>query len=415
MAAEPIPQAQEAAGPLAGVRILELSSYVATPLCGMTLAQLGADVIRVEPPGGAADRTRLPLAPTGTSYYWTGLNKGKRAIAVDLGSAEGQEAVAALAGEADVVIANAPYKGAVTAEALRARHPSLVHARLSGTWGEKPAVDYLVQATSGIQALTGPREHAGPVNHVLPAWDIAAGLYLATGVLAALHHRCETGEGASITLALEDVALATAGNLGLYTQAQLEGLDRARDDNYVYGTYGRDFVLADGTRIMLVVLTRRHWRALLEVTGLSETVATLERSLGLDLDDESARFEYREMISGLLAPWFSRQTVESVEEKLSARRILWSPYRSIEEAAHDVEDNPLFQELDQPGIGRHLAPGSPLVFGGRRPAPRPAPSVGADTDDVLAGPVPSFQVAERARRRAGALHTSTTPDDGGLT
>lgn len=409
MAALPIPQAAETSGPLAGVRVLELSSYVATPLCGMTLAQLGADVIRVEPPGGAADRTRLPLAPTGTSYYWTGLNKGKRAIAVDLSSPEGQEVVATLAGETDVVIANAPYKGAVTAEALRERHPGLVHVRLSGTWGEKPAVDYLVQATSGIQALTGPREHAGPVNHVLPAWDIAAGLYLATGVLAALHRRRETGEGATVTLALEDVALATAGNLGLYTQAQCEGLDRARDDNYVYGTYGRDFVLGDGARIMLVVLTRRHWRSLLEVTGLTETVATLERSLDLDLDDESTRFEYREMISGLLAPWFSHQSVESVEEKLTARRILWSPYRSIEEAAHDVEGNPLFQELDQPGIGRHLAPGSPLVFDGRRPQPRPAPTVGEDTDEVLSGPTPTFQVTGRASS-PGGLSNSTTPE-----
>ncbi|GAB3109257.1 hypothetical protein GCM10027055_07120 [Janibacter alkaliphilus] len=109
--------------PLAGVRVLELSSYVATPLCGLTLAQLGADVVRVEPPGGAPDRTRLPLAPGGTSYYWTGLNKGKRAVEIDLGSDDGRQAVADLAGGADVVVANAPYRSFDQAAAELGEHP----------------------------------------------------------------------------------------------------------------------------------------------------------------------------------------------------------------------------------------------------------------------------------------------------
>lgn len=112
-----------AAPPLAGVRVLELSSYVATPLAGMTLAQLGADVVRVEPVGGAPDRTRLPVSREGTSYYWTSLNQGKRAICVDLATQQGRRIVADLAAEADVVVANAAYSGEVTAEALRARNP----------------------------------------------------------------------------------------------------------------------------------------------------------------------------------------------------------------------------------------------------------------------------------------------------
>lgn len=298
--------------PLQGVRVLELSSYVATPLCGLTLAQLGADVVRVEPPGGAPDRTRLPMSDTGTSYYWTGLNKGKRAIAVDLSTEEGQETVADLAAQADVVVANAPYKGAVTAEALRERNPGLVHIRLSGTWSGAPSVDYLVQAGLGFPQVTGPPGHLAPVNHPLPAWDVAAGLHLATGVLAALHGRRETGQGASITLALEDVALATVGNLGLLSQAQFESIDRPPEGNYVYGPYGRDFQLADG------------------------------------------------------------------------RRILWSLYRTFDETAESLGDNPLFAEVDQPGIGRHLAPGSPLVFDQQRHAPHRAPRVGEHTDDILA-------------------------------
>ena len=370
--------------PLEGVRVLELSSYVATPLCGLTLAQLGADVIRVEAPGGAPDRTRLPIAPDGTSYYWTGLNKGKRAIAVDLATREGQEVVANLASEVDVVIANAPYKGLVTAEALRERSPRLIHVRLSGTWTGEGAVDYVVQAKVGFQQVTGPKGGEVPVNHVLPAWDLAAGLYLATGVLAALHQREKTGQGAAITLALEDVALATAGNLGLLTQAQSEPEERSPDGNHTYGTYGRDFALADGERVMLVVLTVRHWNTLLDVTGLRPPIEALEAALQIDLDDERQRYAYREVISALLEPWFRGHDLDGLRDAFEGQRVLWSPYRTFTQAAEHLTGNPLFAELDQPGIGRHLAPGSPLVFDGNRPAPRPAPAVGQHTHEVLA-------------------------------
>lgn len=370
--------------PLQGVRVLELSSYVATPLCGLTLAQLGADVIRVEAPGGAPDRTRLPTASGGSSYYWTGLNKGKRAIAVDLSTREGQEVVADLAAEADVVIANAPYKGLVTAQALRERNPRLVHVRLSGTWTGAGAVDYVVQAKVGFQQVTGPKGGDVPVNHVLPAWDLAAGLYLATGVLAALHQRRETGRGAGITLALEDVALATAGNLGLLTQAQDAPEERGPDGNHVYGTYGRDFALADGERVMLVVLTTRHWHTLLDVTGLRAAIVGIEGALRIDLDDEQQRYAHREVISALLEPWFLRHDLAGLTRAFEGHRVLWAPYRTFTQAAADLADNPLFAELDQPGIGRHLAPGSPLVFDEQRPAPRPAPAVGQHTHEVLA-------------------------------
>lgn len=370
--------------PLHGVRVLELSSYVATPLCGLTLAQLGADVVRVEAPGGAPDRTRLPTTAEGRSFYWTGLNKGKRSIGVDLSTREGQEVVADLATEADIVIANAAYKGPVTAEALRSRNPRLVHVRLSGTWDGRASVDYIAQAKVGFQQVTGPRGHHGPVNHVLPAWDVAAGLYLATGVLAALRQRDRTGAGASITLALEDVALATAGNLGLLTQAQVDPTPRGPDGNHVYGTYGRDFALADGHRIMLVVLTARHWHTLLEVTGLQAAVAGLEEALRIDLDDEQVRYAHRDVISALLEPWFARYDLEGLTETFAGHRVLWSAYQTFEEAAEGLGDNPLFAELDQPGIGTHLAPGSPLVFDARRPSPLPAPSVGEHTHEVLA-------------------------------
>jgi 2-methylfumaryl-CoA isomerase len=375
--------------PLHGMRVIEISGYVATPLAGMTLAQLGADVIRLEPLGGGPDRTRWPLAEGGTSLYWSGLNKGKRAVEVDFGSARGRHLVA------DLVVGGGPRGGIVVSnseryrelafETLRERRPDLIHVLLTGRRDGGTAVDYTVQASTGFPMITGPEESASPVNHLLPAWDLAAGLYLATGLLAAERHRMLTGEGQQVRLALEDVAMATAGNLGYLTEAQVADASRGSCGNYVYGTFGRDFVTSDGTRLMLVVLTARHWHQLLEATGLADVVAALAEALDADLDEESERWRHRKVLAGLLEDWFGRHTHAEAKAALGRTRVLWSTYRTFSDLAADpaLRDNPLLSELDQPGVGPHLAPGSPLVMSGAQSTPRPAPAVGEHTDEVL--------------------------------
>ncbi|HEX3513318.1 MAG TPA: CoA transferase, partial [Trebonia sp.] len=182
--------------PLAGLRIIEVSSFVAAPLGGMTLAQLGAAVIRVDPLGGAPDTTRWPLAPDGASLYWAGLNKGKRSVVLDLRSPDGQQAVADLVAssgpDGGIVLTNAGYPW-LSYEALRNVRPDLIHLRVTGKHDGAPAVDYTVNAAAGFPLATGDEATAGPVNHVLPAWDVACGLYAATGLLAAERHRRRTG------------------------------------------------------------------------------------------------------------------------------------------------------------------------------------------------------------------------------
>jgi 2-methylfumaryl-CoA isomerase len=388
--AGPAVPAGTAAAPLRGMRIVELSAFVAAPLCGLTLAQLGADVIRVEPIGGQVDRTRWPLAASGTSLYWTGLNKGKRAIEVDLRSAEGRALVTDLitggGPRGGIVVTNAELPG-LAYEDLRVHRPDLVYVRLTGRWDGRTAVDYTVSAETGMPAITGPAGVDGPVNHVLPAWDVAAGLYLAVGLLAAERHRLLTGEGQQVTVALHDVALATVATLGYLADAQLGGRPRAKDGNHVYGTYGRDFPTADGHRVMLVVLTARHWRDLLDLTGLGEAFAAVERALGADFTREGDRYAHRAVIDALLEPWFAARPLAEIEAELSARRLLHAPYRTFEELAADpaalLAANPVLALLDQPGVGPHLASRSPLVMNGERGDAHPAPSVGQHTDEVL--------------------------------
>ncbi|MYW97878.1 2-methylfumaryl-CoA isomerase [Amycolatopsis rubida] len=372
---------------LAGLRVVELSAYVATPLCGLTLAQLGADVVRVEPLGGAPDRTRWPLSDTGTSLYWSGLNKGKRAVAVDLESEVDRRRVAELIVEGGpcVVVTNTSRHADLGYEALSARRPDLIHVLLDGRADGGAAVDYTVQAATGFPLLTGTG--TVPVNHVVPAWDVCAGLYLAIGLLAAERHRQVTGRGRSIRVALEDVALATAGNLGYLAEAQLTDHSRTKSGNEIYGTYGDDFETADGVRVMIVLLTERHWHKMLAATGLSAAFAGLSETLGISFATESDRYRHRDVITPLLARWFGRTPYAEVAEVLTRHRILWERYRSFAELGRDggaaLRELALFESVDQPGAGAHWAPKSPIQVDGGRLAPRPAPGVGQHNDEVL--------------------------------
>jgi len=374
-------------GPLSGLTVVEVSSFVAAPLCGMTLAQLGAQVIRIDPIGGASDVQRWPLAPSGTSIYWTGLNKGKRSATIDLRSHEGQDLVQRLIIEGDgIVVTNAAGLSWLSFDLLAARRRDVIHVQLLGRGDGSTGVDYTVNAGIGFPLVTGPAEHAGPINHVLPAWDVCCGLYAALAVVTAVRRRDQAGEGARISLALEDVALATAGNLGLLTEPQVTGTQRERLGNAVYGQYGQDFTSGDGVGFMVVTLTGRHFRDLVAVTGTDAAVSALAGALGVDFGSEGDRYRYRDVLSGLFATWFADHTAEQITAALSETTVLFERYRTFAEVAAGpkVSANPLFSRLHQPGVGDYFAPGMPAAFDGNHAAGAPAPALGQDTADVLA-------------------------------
>jgi 2-methylfumaryl-CoA isomerase len=374
--------------PLAGLRVVEVSSFVAAPLGGMTLAQLGAEVIRVDPIGGAADISRWPLAPSGASLYWAGLNKGKRSVTLDFHTDRGRrvltDLVAGSGPDGGIVLTNAGYPW-LAYEALAAHRPDLIHLRITGRYDGGAAVDYTVSAATGFPLATGPEELAGPVNHVLPAWDVACGLYAAVGLLAAERHRRRTGRGRSITLPLADVALAVTSHLGFLAQARLTGAGRPRIGNHLYGGFARDFRTKGGDSVMVVTLTARHFTDLAAVTGLAETLTGLETLLGADFSQDSDRYEHREVIASLLAPWFERHTIGQIADAFAGTTVLWDRYRTFAELAADpaLLDNPLLRLIDQPGVGPVLAAGSPLAQLGTIGEVSPAPLLGADTAAVL--------------------------------
>ncbi len=380
-------------GILKGMRVVEGSAFVAIPLAGMTLAQMGADVIRFDRLEGGLDAGRWPVTRDGRSLFWAGLNKGKRSIAIDMKSPRGREIVTEIicapGPDAGLFLTNLRVRGWMDYETLSAHRDDLVMVTLSGDRHGRPAVDYTVNPAMGFPMATGPEGTDEPVAHVLPAWDCIAGNMAVSGLLAAERHRMRTGRGQAVDLALKDVAAAMLGNLGIIGEVAVNGVDRPKSGNALYGAYGQDFICADGQRVMVIGLTERQWRGLVKITGTGPQIAALETALGRSLADEGARWQARKAITAVLEPWFAARRVADFAELFDRAGVTWSVFRSFAEALRDDPDlspeNPMFSEVEQPGIGRYPVPGTPFDFSAApREAAAPAPELGAHTEEILA-------------------------------
>jgi len=376
-------------GVLNGLAIVEGSAYVAAPLGGMTLAQLGADVIRFDDIHGGLDHTRWPLAQSGQSLFWAGLNKGKRSLRVNLRSDEGRELVSEVIAAAGAFLTNFPARGWLSYETLRARREDLIMVNLKGNRDGSSEVDYTVNPATGFPWATGPRNLTEPLNSVLPAWDIAMGELAAIGLLAADRHRTRTGEGQLVETALSDVAFAVTGHLGRVAQAQLGATDSPRrDGNYLYGAFGHDFVTRDERHVMVVALTDRQWQSLLDVTDTHEQMAKINEATGVDLDTESGRFEDRDLIAAILRPWFESRELSEIRAAFEGTGVSWGIYQTFRQL---VEDDPriateMWEDVEHPGVGTYRMPGTPLDFSAipRQPVRR-APLLGEHTEGILTG------------------------------
>jgi 2-methylfumaryl-CoA isomerase len=405
---------------LQGMRIIEVAAFVAAPLAGMTLAQMGADVIRVDPIGGGLDHGRWPLAATGQSLYWAGLNKGKRSVTLDLRSERGrsllEELVAAPGADAGILLTNLGSGAAPSYEALARRRADVVIVQIVGNPDGTPAVDYTVNCAVGFPGITGPSTLLQPVNHVLPAWDVLCGTTAAMAVLAAERQRRVSGRGQCVRIALSDVAMATAGHLGYLAEAQLTGTERGRHGNALYGSFGRDFATRDGRRVMLVAVTARQWSSIVAATELAGAIASIEAERGIDCRREADRWAAREPLFALIEAWMLRRDFGEVRAVLDRHGVLWGPYQSFAELlAEDARcstANPMFARIDQPGVGPHLAPGSAVSFAGSDRTPvRAAPALGCHTDEVLMELL-SLDADECGRLRADGVTVAAEPASG---
>jgi len=380
-------------GVLSGMRVVESAAFIAVPLAGMTLAQMGADVIRVDRLQGGLDAARWPVAANGNSLFWAGMNKGKRSIAVDMARPEGVELIARLitapGPDAGMFLTNLRGRGPLDYPALSATRPDLIMVSLLGTRRGEPAVDYTVNVGVGFPTATGPEDSDTPVAHVLPAWDCITGQMVVNTLLAAERHRLRSGLGQIAELALKDVAAAMLGHLGIIAEVSVNGVDRPRSGNAVYGAFGQDFLCADGQRIMVIGLTDRQWRGVVKALDLGPQIDALGQALNLDLRAEGNRWHARHAIAALMAPWFAARPLPQIAPLFDAAGLTWAPFRTFGQAVRDDPDlspaNPMMQVLDQPGIGPYVVPGSPVTSSLlSRLQATPAPQLGQHTEAVLA-------------------------------
>lgn len=388
---------------LKDVSIIESSAFIAAPLAGMTLAQFGADVIRIDMIGGGIDYQRMPrISPRGRSLYWTSLNKGKRSVAVDIRQPQGKELVAEMAIAAGSLLTNmeTPW---LNHEVLSSRRADAIACVIQGNADGSTAVDYTVNCSTGYPSITGEANASRPVNHVLPAWDVACAYQAAFATVAALNHRQSTGEGSNIKLALSDVAFSTLSHLGVLAEAELLGKERPALGNHLYGAFGLDFGTADGQRVMVVAISAGQWKALVQCCEIEAAIAGAQQSLNLNFDDEAQRFEGREIIAALIRPWFSCRSYEQVEAALNRFRVCWGKYNGVRELLTSDPrvgtNNPIYERIDTPGVGNHLAARSAARFEGLEHTPTTAaPLLGTHTDEVL------HQILGLSGEQIGRLH-----------
>ena len=380
---------------LAGMRVVEAAAFIAGPSCGLHLAQMGAEVIRIDQVGGGPDFRRWPRAPDGgASLYWEGLNKAKKSLALDLTRPEGRELAVRIAtapgGNAGLFVTNFPAEGFLSYDRLRERRSDLICVRVMGWPDGRPAVDYTVNCAVGVPLMTGPEDESAPINHVLPAWDLLAGAYAAFALMAAERARRATGEGREVRIPLSDLAIASLGHLGQIGEVATTGQDRPRMGNDLYGAFGRDFVTADGRRLMVVAITPRQWTGLVSVLGVGESVTAVETELGVSFArDEGARFEHRRRLAALVESAIAARAFAELTAAFEARGVTWGPYQGLKQAVETDPyfnaANPLLHEIDHPSGWRYLTPGSAATLPeSDRRAPVAAPVLGRDTDEVLA-------------------------------
>ncbi len=375
--------------PLAGYRIVDLTTFLSGPFCTQILADLGAEVVKVEAPEGDSSRAIPPHFVADDSAYYLGINRNKQSIAVDMKKAEGLALVKRLIGEADVVVEN--YRPGVAARigldvaALRAQRRSLIWASVSGfgqtgPWRDKPAYDMIVQALSGVMSITG--EPGRPsVRLGIPAGDMVAGMYAAIAINAALadRERSEAREGRVIDVSMLDCQLAMLSYQSTYalvagTTPQPQG---ARHDSIP--TY-RSFVGGDGRELVVTANTERMWKGLCEALGVVDLIAD-ER-----FATSGQRLKNREALWALLEQAFLARSAADWIEPLQGNGVPVALIKSVPEALQDARESGRGMVLPLEGKqGERIEViGNPIRFLGEaeRDATYP-PRLGEDAQHVL--------------------------------
>lgn len=372
--------------PLKGIRVIDFGRFIAGPYCGMLLADMGADVIRVDRRQGSEDRYIAPIIKSGEGAGFLSLNRNKRSLTLDTSKPQAAEIIRRLVATADVVIANLPIdvlkKMGLDYDSLKAIRPDIIMARIStfgpdGPYAGRVGFDTVAQAMSGAMGLTG--FPGAPVRDIVPFADYGTALHTAFGVMVALYHRAQTGEGQLVDTSL--LATGVTFMQGLLAERHVLGIERKQMGNT--GFYAAP---ADAYR------TQDGW-IVVSVVG-NEMFARWARAVGREdfitdprLKNDQARANHQEVIAEAMNAWLANRTTKQAIAELEAARVPAGPVLNVDQVIEDpqVKARDLLQYIDHPGASKAIplantAVRFSVISGGVR---HRAPMLGEHTDEIL--------------------------------
>lgn len=394
--------------PLKGVRVLDLSLIIAGPNCTMQLADLGAEVIKIEIPGGGDDSRHMkPPEVGGEGHFYLAFNRNKKSVAVDMKSEAGRELILRLAAESDVFVEN--FRPGVTKrlgldyEALSKKFPKLIYCSISaygqeGQMSDRPGVDPIFQAEMGLMSLCGEID-GGPIRHPLSIIDLFTSLYASTAISAAVVDQVKTGQGRHIDLSLMGGAISALGNAAQYYFTSGEAPPRMGNGYPTVVPVGA-FEGSDGGLFYLACGSQRNYESLV-ITALDRPeLATDPRFVTM-----GDRVRHRELFMELMAEIFIEQPRDYWVEKLRAASVPCGPVRSLAEALNSPEviEAGLIQTLAHPTAGPLKTLRSPIGLPTDPVREDTAPPLlGQHTDEVLKD-VLKLDEAELAKLHGDAI------------
>lgn len=375
-------------GPLSGIRVIDFGRFIAGPYCGMLLADMGADVIRVDRRQGSEDRFVLPITPTGEGPMYLSLNRNKRGFTLDTSKHESAEVIRRLAKTADVVIANLPIgvmkRMGLDYDSLHAINPRIILARVStfgpdGPYANRVGFDTIAQAMSGAMSLTGFPEEA-PIRDVVPFEDYGTALHTAFGVMVALYHRAQTGEGQLVDGSL--LATGVTFMQSLVAERAVLGIERRRQGNTAWHVAPADTYRTKDGWLVVSVIGSEMFERWARLVGREDFLGDPR------FTDDLSRGKNCEPITQAMNAWLASRTNSEAIAELEAARVPAGPVLQLQQVLEDpqVKARELLKDVEFPGAYRKI----PLANTAVRLSTKPdggirhrAPLLGEHTDEIL--------------------------------